>query len=313
MEYQAFTSKTVKRFLAFAGALALINHFDSPEPRERRFLTAEPPAAGHGKPVMATFFETVEGGCCGMTQEGHENLLHAWEEAWQANGWKTKILTEKDARKHPEFEVMRDKLLKVGVSEYNQRCFWRWLAMAANEDENGGWMSDYDFFPLTLTGDLGLELAKRPGFKSWAAHVPTLIHADKQGWNQLASLMIDTVSEDFGLEKITDMFVLKLLHDYLTEDEMGVTLWRNNYSYGFPYSAKYGEDGPQIDCELANKLGAHLSHYAVGELAEEKKNYPVIEGMQKGEGVQRRAEAALIMLKDYRKKCAKDVPVSSSV
>jgi len=313
MDYQAFTSKTVKRLLAVTGALVLANYFDSPDPRERRFLSAESPATGDVKPVMATFFETVEGGCCGMTQEGHENLLHAWEEAWQANGWKTKILTEKDARNHPEFEAMRDKLLKVGVSEYNQRCFWRWLAMAVNEDENGGWMSDYDFFPLTLTGDLGLELAKRPGFKSWAAHVPTLIHADRQGWNQLASLMIDAVSEDFGLEKITDMFVLKLLHDYLTEDEMGVTLWRNNYSYGFPYSAKYGEEGPQIDCELANKLGAHLSHYAVGELAEEKKNYPMIEGMQKGEGVQRRAEAALIMMKDYREKCAKDVPVSSSV
>lgn len=77
-----------------------------------------------------------------MTQEGHENLLHAWEEAWQANGWQTKILTEKDARKHPEFEIMKDKLLKVGVSEYNQRCFWRWLAMAVDESENGGWMSD---------------------------------------------------------------------------------------------------------------------------------------------------------------------------
>ena len=274
---------------------------------------AETPSEGEAKPVMATFFETVVGGCCGMTQEGHENLLHAWEEAWQANGWNTKVLTEKDAKKHPEFEIMRDKLLKVGVTEYNQRCFWRWLAMAVDDSPNGGWMSDYDFFPLILTAPLGLELAKRPGFKSWAAHVPTLIHADKQGWNQLTSLMIDTVSEDFGLEKITDMFVLKLLHDYLTEDEMGVTLWRNNYSYGFPYSAKYGEEHPQIDCELANKLGAHLSHYAVGELAEEKKNYPFIEGMQKGEGVQRRAQAALIMLKDYRESCAHDAPESSTV
>lgn len=172
---------------------------------------------------------------------------------------------------------------------------------------------DSDFFPLTLTGDRGMELAKQPGFKSWAAHVPTLIHADKQGWRQLSSLMIDAISEDFGLEKITDMFVLKLLHDFLTEDEMGVTLWRNNYSYGFPYSAQYGEQRPQIDCAMANKLGAHLSHYAVEQLAEEKKNYPYIEGMKKGEGVQRRAEAALIMLRDYREKCGVTVPSASSV
>jgi hypothetical protein len=161
-----------------------------------------------------------------------------------------------------------------------------------------------DFFPLTLTAEKGIELAKQPGFKTWAAHVPTLIHSDKRGWNKLASLMIDSITEDVGLEKVTDMFVLKLLHDYLSDEEMGVTLWRNNYSYGFPYVATDDEDGPQIDCELASsKLGAHLSHYAVETVAEEKKNYPMIEGMKEGENVQRRGEAAMIMLKDYREKC----------
>jgi hypothetical protein len=35
------------------------------------------------RPVMSTFFEPVEGGCCGMTEQGHLNLLKAWEEAWQ--------------------------------------------------------------------------------------------------------------------------------------------------------------------------------------------------------------------------------------
>lgn len=117
--------------------------------------------------------------------------------------------------------------------------------------------------------------------------------------------MIDSISNDLGLEKITDMFVLKLLHDYLSEEEMGITLWSNNYSYGFPYVASNeDEDGPQIDCELAgSKLGAHLSHYAVETVAKENKNYPMIEGMKEGENVQRRGEAALIMLKDYREKC----------
>lgn len=64
-----------------------------------------------------------------MTQEGHEQLLQAWEDAWRAVGWETRILTEK----HPEFGTMHKKLASVGVSDYNQRCFWRWLAMAGGE------------------------------------------------------------------------------------------------------------------------------------------------------------------------------------
>lgn len=172
---------------------------------------------------------------------------------------------------------------------------------------------DSDFFPLTLTAQKGIELAKRPGFKSWATHVPALIHSDKEGWNKLASLMIDSISDDYGLEKITDMFLLKLLHDYLSEEEMGVTLWLNNYAFGFPYVAvendgsdeESGDADPRIDCGWANsKLGAHLSHYAVEIVAKEKKNYPKIEGMKEGEEVQRRAEAALIMLRDYREICS---------
>ena len=138
---------------------------------------------------------------------------------------------------------------------------------------------------------------------------PTLIHADKKGWNELASMKIDTVSEDVGLKRITDMFILQLLHDVFTKEEMDVTLWMNNYSYGFPYNASEDDkEGPQIDCEMADKIGAHLSHYTVRELAEEEKNYPKIEGMKDQEGMQKRAEAAVIMLNDYRDKCKKKVP-----
>jgi hypothetical protein len=147
MAYESISLTNLKRLLAMLGALALLNFLDNTPTSgyERRYLQAAEPngaTVGSGKPVMATFFETVEGGCCGMTEQGHQNLLNAWKEAWEANGWETKILTEKDARKHPEFEDMKDKLLKVGVSEYNQRCFWRWLAMAVDDSKDGGWMSD---------------------------------------------------------------------------------------------------------------------------------------------------------------------------
>lgn len=132
--------KAIKLFLAFVAALVLLECLQDPT-STRRHLSGS--TVSTSKPVMATFFETVKGGCCGMTQEGHEKLLHAWEDAWQSNGWKTRILTEADAREHPEFKTLHEKLLSVGVSDYNQRCFWRWLAMAVESNvDGGGWMSD---------------------------------------------------------------------------------------------------------------------------------------------------------------------------
>lgn len=95
-----------------------------------------------GKPIMSTFFEPVSGGCCGMTEEGHRNLVMAWRRAWELYGWETRVLKEEDAKKHPRFDELTKKLEESGVNGYNQRCFWRWLAMSLNDDLNGGWMSD---------------------------------------------------------------------------------------------------------------------------------------------------------------------------
>lgn len=94
------------------------------------------------RPVMSTFFTPTKGGCCGMSEQGHLNLVKAWEEAWQSWGWDTRVLTEEDARRHPRFEEMEQKLSTSDVNEYNHRCFWRWLAMANEDNVMGGWMSD---------------------------------------------------------------------------------------------------------------------------------------------------------------------------
>eukprot|EP00804_Cyclotella_cryptica_P005499 CCRYP_003009-RA/>CCRYP_003009-RA protein AED:0.07 eAED:0.07 QI:257/1/1/1/0.5/0.33/3/178/393 len=259
------------------------------------------------RPVMSTFFEPVEGGCCGMTEQGHLNLLKAWEEAWQTWGWNTRVLTEEDARKHPKFEALESQLSQLDMNGYNHRCFWRWLAMANNKDINAGWMSDYDTFPLLLTGEVGKELMSMDGFKSWSFHVPTLIHADRSSWDRIIDLMMSVISPDLDVEMLTDMLVLEYLYKNLSEDEMHITVWENfMYEGAYIYKQVEGKEGLQIDCEGANlALAAHISHHDTRKSIVNGV-FPKIEGMKAGdvsEGTERRADAAKIMMKDYREQC----------
>ena len=259
------------------------------------------------RPIMSTFFTPVEGGCCGMSEQGHLNLVKAWEEAWQSWGWDTRVLTEEDARRHPRFEEMERKLSSSDVNEYNHRCFWRWLAMANDDDPMGGWMSDYDAFPLLLTGEVGWELMSMSGFKSWSVHVPTLIHADRMSWENIVDYMIKVVSPDLKIEKMTDMLVLEYLYNQFSEDELNIKTWDvMTYEGAYVYRRDDETGKIAVDCDGANvALASHLSHHDTRE-AVEHGLFPKLDGMRDGDvqaGTERRAEAATIMMKDYRDKC----------
>mmetsp|Transcript_3250 Transcript_3250/g.4991 ORF Transcript_3250/g.4991 Transcript_3250/m.4991 type:complete len:317 (+) Transcript_3250:113-1063(+) len=309
-------SNKARRFLFLVGIFAILAILDPSREVERHLQTAAIDTdeqesetvtkSSAIKPIMATFFEVVDEGCCGMTKEGHENLLRAWEDSWQAVGWETKILTKEDAMKHPDFDLLDEKLKNVYVSPYNRRCMWRWLAMAMNEDEHGGWMSDYDLFPLTLTGEMGLKLAEEPGFKTWAGHVPALIHSDRESWDKVLHMMMDNIPEDrkAGMPMVTDMFLLQFLHEF-HKKEMNVTEWRSKVLGGFPYAPPSEEhDEPVINCKLAKMaFAAHLSHHDVEEAMEKWHKYPKIEGMKSWEHTERRGEAARVMMNDFRDKC----------
>lgn len=309
-------SNKARRFLFLVGVFAILAILDPSREVERHLQNAATDTDEESetvtnpsdiKPIMATFYEAVDGGCCGMTKEGHENLLHAWEDSWQAMGWETKILTKEDAMKHPDFDLLDVKLKNINVTPYNRRCMWRWLAMAMDEDEHGGWMSDYDMFPLTLTGEMGLKLAEEPGFKTWAGHVPALIHSDRETWDKVLHLMIDNIPDDrkAGAPMVTDMFLLMFLHSFKTKEEMNVTGWHSKVVGGFPYTPSSVEgSAPEINCKLAKMgLAAHLSHHDVEEAMEKWHKYPKIEGMKSWEHTERRGKAARIMMKDFRDNC----------
>jgi len=251
------------------------------------------------KPVMHTFFEPVATGCCGMSKEGHQKLVDAWEASWQARGWETRILTEEDAKKHPDFEMIQKKLKKIGVDPYNQRCYWRWLAMVT---VGGGWMSDYDVFPLGLDSEAGLEIAEDGTFKSFYHHIPCLLHASAEEYDRITHLMIDMLpAKKEGNTLYSDMLSLKHIDQWRGRSGM---IFSADVSKEFIY--KRNEEGWQwIDCELGkSKLAVHLSHREC-DIGYKEGRYPELKKMPKNmhEAIGRRYDAALQLMDDYKDKC----------
>ena len=262
------------------------------------------------RPVMSTFFEPVEGGCCGMSEEGHRHLVKSWETAWQSLGWYTKVYTAEDAKRHPRFTEVEQKLRDVGMNEYDQRCFWRWLAAADDNNPMGGWQSDYDTFPLTLTAEKGLELMATPGFKSWTRHVPSLLHGDQQSWNKMVDVMINHIREDLDSRyRISDMVIIMFLRDHYNLNDLGITVWEGQVYPGFPYHPS--DEKPTIDCTTARQyLAAHISHASSQTDYNDKHTYPKLKG--KGMVItadnvhysaENRAEAGAIMIEDFKNEC----------
>ena len=109
-----------------------------------------------GSPAVAavlrvhTYFEPPPPGvkCCTSSAES-KSALALWREQWSAAGYEPRVLTEADARRHPQYEQLRERyaaLPTVNSRHYELSCFVRYAAMAAQPD--GGWMVDYDVMPL---------------------------------------------------------------------------------------------------------------------------------------------------------------------
>ncbi len=266
------------------------------------------------RPVMHTFFEP-NGSCCGMTLEGHLKLVEAWEHAWQARGWDTIVLTKEDAMKYPEFESMNQRLEDMKVDKYNRRCFWRWMAMAMIENDHGGggWMSDYDTFPLGMTAEEGLEISKQPGLKSFNRHVPNIIHASAEAWERALHLMFQAIEEKKSDPEnnsfiVTDMMTFMAAHDKYGNEDMMITFWKKQSS-DYPYFIPENEDDPlEIDCEKANWAKvSHLSHRQTDLAYNKYHTFPRFQGLKNlGHALDRRGEAALVLMKDYRDNCLQE-------
>ena len=140
------------------------------------------------RPIMHTFFDAISSK--GLDDE--LALVAAWEAAWQSAGWRTKVLTMEDAKRHFQYDELWPLIDAMPLIQYDKLCYLRWLAMGA---AGGGWMSDYDTVPLRGSLERAVDLSYRPTFTVYGQNlsgdaVPALLSGSASEWNRMVNALV---------------------------------------------------------------------------------------------------------------------------
>lgn len=148
------------------------------------------------RPVIFTFFNPLleDAFVTEMSENGDHALVEFWKEAWADAGFEPRVLTLADAKKHKWFIPINYMMEHTLLDGYNKMCIHRWLAMAA---VGGGWMSDYDTFPLR---NFGPQTDPLPNDGALTVHdrmVPDLVSGSADEYVRIAQGIIeDLLGED---------------------------------------------------------------------------------------------------------------------
>ena len=151
-------------------------------------VTADDEQDEDPRPIMHTYFDAI-------SSKGLEDelaLVAAWEAAWQSAGWRTKVLTGEDAKKHHQYDELWPLIDAMPLIQYDKLCYLRWLAMGAT---GGGWMSDYDTVPLRGSLERAVDLSYRPTFTVYGQNlsgdaVPALLSGSASEWNRMVNALV---------------------------------------------------------------------------------------------------------------------------
>ena len=259
--------------------------------RVGRGLDEDPKKKDSKRPIMHTFYEPITAkGFDGASRD--PPMMQVWKDEWKKAGFDIKVLTLDDAKKHPDFETMEIAVKKPFPTDtYNQLCFYRYLAMAA---DGGGWMSDIDTFPTHFPIEEAMTLPNNGKFTSFQGHVPGLLSASADEWTRVANIMV----EDIPTSKQghpSDMMILLDLYQQGTHDID--FKWRGDVSKP---SLIYKE-AHKVDCERMKQGRAiHMSHHSLAGVF--KSGIYPIEATWPLEGKER-AEGARAIMNEWREQC----------
>jgi hypothetical protein len=144
------------------------------------------------RPVMNVFFESIapEQRFTSMADDDDAVLLDFWKQTWEAAGWEPRVLTLQDAKQHPLYDSFRKELEELCLDEFGKLSLLRWLAMAAT---GGGWLVDYDAFPLRdFRGD-HLDMLNNGELTIYEAVAPILVSGSPDAWLDTAKFLIEDV------------------------------------------------------------------------------------------------------------------------
>lgn len=174
---------------------------------------------------MHTFYDRIDPKkhikYTGMSDEADRKMLQHWKRYWHRAGWDPRILTLEDAKRHPEFERV-DTLLDLDTMPfgyYDKLCFLRWLAVA---QVGGGWMSDYDTFPLRVVvehdGDDDTPPLPNDGRltihdRTLNGGIPCLVSGSQSEFDRMAAALVENaVTRGVGRPFWSDMLAIMDLH-----------------------------------------------------------------------------------------------------
>ena len=171
-------------------------------------------------PAIHTFFELAFDGKA--TQELALTDLEEWKKAWTKAGWTPVVVTMADAKKHPKFKEFEEIANSGGIkaNKYDQMCFYRWLAVAV---AGGGWMADYDTYPLHIDPvHDGNTLPHNGKFTTHCAGAPCLVSGSKSEWNRVIPQMLESLKRNNHLPW-SDMFAMQevIERGYIIRHSMG--------------------------------------------------------------------------------------------
>jgi len=228
---------------------------------------------------MYTFYQRIDSDQkeTGMNDIQDEQMLALWQHEWNAIGFDTQVLTVQHAQQHASYKDYYRQLQQIpleGKSKknrmYNEYCYLRWLAMSV---VGGGWMSDYDVFPLSFPTEKKIpnnpfslpnkELPNNGQLTIYSrtesgGGIPCLVSGYAKEWDRVAMEMLQNAKShenDENLVLWSDMFALMDMQ----KQNAAVYMSTNNVIPG--QFVLNGIEVTQKDChEHRERIAIHFSH-----------------------------------------------------
>ena len=144
------------------------------------------------RPTIYTFYDVYE-----EPTEDDIDLLAVWKKKWWDAGWIPIVLTIQNAKKHVDFNVVKDRL-PPGTATLSMQ----WMAVA---QAGGGWFAGINVLPLRDFANDGHSLPNSGKLTIWENVVASLVSGTSEEYKRAALLLAEHSKEE---GKFSDVLAL---------------------------------------------------------------------------------------------------------